>query len=246
MLSAQAKQLLSEHPELCKEISLDYCTLKNCPVQIKQAENAWTNFIKKHTEPKRDWDIVAFYNPDDKHIWGKGEVVLNIADNTFSFSSGIRTLYLANPHKLKAEIHSVRRLSDGEVFTVGDMIHIGKIKSIRLLSDPVKVVLDTEKYCCEIIDQSLAKEKPIDLGGEKINPDIIIPSCLSGSMKSMIHDYVKTLLTNDFIPYQLCQKCNGDGHLGRYNSPALGSTTCTPTCDVCNGSKIIPMLKQSQ
>ncbi len=39
--------------------------------------------------------------------------------------------------------------------------------------------------------------------------------------------------------YQLCPKCNGDGHLGRYNSPVFSSTNSLPTCDVCNGSKII-------
>lgn len=38
--------------------------------------------------------------------------------------------------------------------------------------------------------------------------------------------------------YQLCPKCNGDGHLGRYNSPNLG-TSCNPMCDVCFGKKII-------
>lgn len=39
--------------------------------------------------------------------------------------------------------------------------------------------------------------------------------------------------------WQLCPKCNGDGHLGRYNSLGYMSTTVTPQCDVCNGSKII-------
>lgn len=38
--------------------------------------------------------------------------------------------------------------------------------------------------------------------------------------------------------WQLCPKCNGDGHLGRYNSPGL-STTTHPLCDVCTGAKIL-------
>jgi len=38
--------------------------------------------------------------------------------------------------------------------------------------------------------------------------------------------------------WQLCPKCNGDGHLGRYNAPPFASTTITPVCDVCNGAKI--------
>lgn len=46
----------------------------------------------------------------------------------------------------------------------------------------------------------------------------------------------------DYVPYQLCPKCLGDGHLGRYNSPIVMSTSCIPMCDVCNGSKVIPMI----
>jgi hypothetical protein len=43
------------------------------------------------------------------------------------------------------------------------------------------------------------------------------------------------------VPYQLCPKCNGDGDLSRYNSPAVMGTNARPICDVCNGNKIIPM-----
>lgn len=42
------------------------------------------------------------------------------------------------------------------------------------------------------------------------------------------------------VPWQCCPKCNGDGHLGRYNSPSAYSGSTIPTCDVCNGAKIIP------
>ncbi len=39
--------------------------------------------------------------------------------------------------------------------------------------------------------------------------------------------------------WQLCPKCNGDGHLGRYNSPAIVGTNDDLICDVCNGKKIL-------
>lgn len=46
-----------------------------------------------------------------------------------------------------------------------------------------------------------------------------------------------------FGEWQLCPKCNGDGNLGRYNSPNIVSEI--PICDVCNGAKIIqrPIIK---
>ena len=41
------------------------------------------------------------------------------------------------------------------------------------------------------------------------------------------------------MKYQLCPKCNGDGHLGRYNSPAIASSNSLPQCDVCYGAKTL-------
>ncbi len=52
-----------------------------------------------------------------------------------------------------------------------------------------------------------------------------------------------------FVPYQLCPKCNGQGILskppyiaGDVNQWSSSSTSFT--CDVCNGSKILPMFIQ--
>lgn len=44
--------------------------------------------------------------------------------------------------------------------------------------------------------------------------------------------------SKEISEYQICPKCNGDGHLGRYNSPGISSTV-TPVCDVCNGAKLL-------
>ena len=44
------------------------------------------------------------------------------------------------------------------------------------------------------------------------------------------------------VPYQLCPKCNGDGHLmvkQWYGGTSMSSGMFG--CDVCGGSKIIPM-----
>ncbi len=53
-------------------------------------------------------------------------------------------------------------------------------------------------------------------------------------------------LINKPVPYQLCPKCNGQGQVSK--PPYIAgdvhewtSISCIFTCDVCNGSKIIPM-----
>jgi len=49
-----------------------------------------------------------------------------------------------------------------------------------------------------------------------------------------------------FVPYQLCPKCNGQGQISKPPYIAgdvheWSSSSCIFPCDVCNGSKIIPM-----
>ena len=53
------------------------------------------------------------------------------------------------------------------------------------------------------------------------------------------------------VPYQLCPKCNGQGQVSKPPYIAgdvheWSSSSCIFTCDVCNGSKIIPMFIVSQ
>ncbi len=47
-----------------------------------------------------------------------------------------------------------------------------------------------------------------------------------------------------FGEWQLCPKCMGDGHLYRYNSPAIITTDASLVCDVCNGNKVIQKPQQ--
>ena len=53
------------------------------------------------------------------------------------------------------------------------------------------------------------------------------------------------------VPYQLCPKCNGQGQVSKPPYIAgdvheWSSSSCIFLCDVCNGSKIIPMFIVSQ
>jgi len=46
----------------------------------------------------------------------------------------------------------------------------------------------------------------------------------------------------EYIPYQLCPKCNGEGQCDNIGT----SSSMYRVCPVCNGSKIIPMCKINQ
>lgn len=62
-----------------------------------------------------------------------------------------------------------------------------------------------------------------------------------------MQDKIKEILPNiDAIPYQKCPKCDGQGMLSKPPYIAgdvhqWSASECAFTCDVCNGSKIIPM-----
>ena len=73
--------------------------------------------------------------------------------------------------------------------------------------------------------------------GNKNNPMSI--SATEDIMK--INNVTEMECKSKLIPYQLCPKCNGDGNLLRYNTPAMISTYSNVMCDVCNGDKIIKM-----
>ena len=49
------------------------------------------------------------------------------------------------------------------------------------------------------------------------------------------------IVNTEAVGWQLCPKCNGDGNLYRYNSPALICST-SAVCDICNGRKIISVV----
>lgn len=49
--------------------------------------------------------------------------------------------------------------------------------------------------------------------------------------------------TINYVPYQLCPKCQGDGQVmvQQWNQSPTSITNGPTTCDVCNGAKIIAM-----
>ena len=45
------------------------------------------------------------------------------------------------------------------------------------------------------------------------------------------------------VPYQLCPKCNGDGtvFVNNWNGSLTAFSSGLQTCDLCHGTKVIPM-----
>lgn len=91
----------------------------------------------KVRKTKRDWEIVEF----SAKYWGHNEVRFS-RGNDGSYGAGVNGIVVEEPiEKLLAngKIHSVRRLSDGEVFSVGDMIDYGCISGFSIEKDEMIV-----------------------------------------------------------------------------------------------------------
>ena len=64
----------------------------------------------------------------------------------------------------------------------------------------------------------------------------------SGNMvKDMMRDKAQPI-AGEFIPYQCCPKCNGNGYVQNFQMQST-SSVLTNMCDICGGAKIIPMFK---
>lgn len=136
-MTPEAKQLLKDKPELCKEIAYDYIPfyeLKQNGDKAHWGSSVWEMYIKDRTA--KDWEILSFRDLDGS-LWNiKGNGLYSLRQiGSCSAESLLEGGY--------ASIHSVRR-SDGEVFEVGDEINRGgKIKSFRINND--KMIVNADK-----------------------------------------------------------------------------------------------------
>lgn len=89
----------------------------------------------------------------------------------------------------------------------------------------------TQKILAQLLDKATDPDiHSVELSWESPNPEC-------GP-----HPVIKITRKDDsYVPLQLCPKCNGDGDLLRYCSPNIYSEV--PICNVCNGAKVIPMIK---
>lgn len=154
-MTPEAKQLLIDKPELCKEIAEDYCSF-----WCSTLDGSFEQWAKEHT--KSDWEILSFKDEYDR-IFNKGyDDRYWVEDNgsyTYDFA-------LEEVQRGLASIHSIRR-SDGEVFEVGDKVEYGEenrkgfiseFKFGEVYEDTLFFVIDKWMHC-EL--HNITKLKPL-------------------------------------------------------------------------------------
>lgn len=83
--------------------------------------------FKASKEPKKEWEIVAYLNGGCIYKRQEGDSGPKFSDGNCYFNTDF-----ANEPRNKCLIHSVRRLSDGEVFSVGDRLQNFKNQITRV------------------------------------------------------------------------------------------------------------------
>ncbi len=129
-----------------------YSNTKTLPKNYVENSNDWEEITKpeckcgvfdccdkssgcKRGLHKPEYTILSFQDISSKQIYNKGkeDSWYHLYDNTVGFSLiSMMELGQKNVRNGKFIIHSVRRESDGKVFTVGDDTNIGIIKSFEV------------------------------------------------------------------------------------------------------------------
>lgn len=83
---------------------------------------------------EKEYEILSFYNKDNKSMYFlKGDRYCNKSDGTYYSDIGTRTLDYCMKYY---NIHSIKRISDGEVFFLNDKVKLsGKYSEIWLLKE---------------------------------------------------------------------------------------------------------------
>lgn len=127
---------------------------------------------KKEQEKPKEWEIVS-YSGSNGGIWTIGSCV----NDTYRGEFQNPAFWLTNKSSETFSIHSVKRLSDGEVFTIGDKTFRQKnddtISAFQPLSNGEMVVKFQYGVCnINFIEKEKPKEKDVFDGG-KLNKFLI-------------------------------------------------------------------------
>ena len=174
---------------------------------IHEGDNLLEKFIQSKSKTEQPlWEILSYSNPNVfTDVLGG-----NIVD---AKGSGANYAILKN-----FPIHSVKRLSDGEVFSVGDSLDwMGEIKSIEIddkFNGGMVFINNSQKSCLSTAKKAPKEEQvPIKVEWfERINPfsdyywyqfrtNQIIPNEKSQYVKSAIED----VINNKYKPWKMYQ-----------------------------------------
>lgn len=153
-------------PELAKEFAA-YCLSDSAGVLTPTGiEKSWNAFVELKTTSKKDWRVTAYsQNTQTKDLWlqfehGWGRSVNGVCV-TETYSDKV---IAANPIY---KIHTIFRLSDGEYFSVGDILEQGEIIEMNysIWSDSVTACIFTKDFINkpykEYYLSDLIKKQPI-------------------------------------------------------------------------------------
>lgn len=101
-------------------------------IKSEEFTTAFEQF-KASKEPKKEWEIVAFKQHDKIYKLVENWKEANYSYPVFAHSDDYYFgLVYANDPKYGCTIHSVHRLSDGEIFSVGDRTNNGFIRGFKI------------------------------------------------------------------------------------------------------------------
>jgi len=147
-------------------------------------------------QPSNDWEIVSFrganktYTHDDIWKLNGRQYSLDRHKNSFELHA---MLYGKNSvEDGKLEIYEVRRISDGEVFKVGDDTKWGKINKFNLSqwSNQITAYFEFGDVCTEIYLSDLEKVKPKlplfkdELGNNLFEGEIVFTAHLEAGLNT--------------------------------------------------------------
>lgn len=158
-MTNEAKELLKSKPELCKEI-YEACFGQSLP---------FCEWIKEHT--KKDWEILSFKSTRSSRVG-----VFTLIDGVYIGHNSCGNIRRPNYHELLDNvkkgfytIHSVRRLSDNEVFTDSEETMQGKINRFGIVDGAMMVECESKFAECDLNINDLIKRTPLFTTNDDIN-----------------------------------------------------------------------------
>ena len=177
---------------------------------IHEGDNLLEKFIQSKSKTEQPlWEILSYSNPNVfTDVLGG-----NIVD---AKGSGANYAILKN-----FPIHSVKRLSDGEVFSVGDSLDwMGEIKSIEIddkFNGGMVFINNSQKSCLSTAKKAPKEEQvPIKVLGllDGINTDnppygkyytLIFNNSIPESKYQSIREAIEDVLNNKYKPWKMYQ-----------------------------------------